>query len=328
MLLLAPRQNTGCLFVVICMCSCCRAFQGAQQSGLSHVLLHDGRKGSGDVTDATPWTVQVNEFFRKPVPSFIRDYLEKAADESDFIGLVGVGSSTIGEDQSATANLWDTILAPPNSPGVPRPLFLVVLASIPTGLVWYGYYKFCVEEELFRRDLELDRVPRGYGGYGTLGPFCYGLALGPLAELANLPGGILWSNVGIVFIYYTQFLLYDRVNKLYQEEGLLQKEPLPLWWTLPVFFPFNLIVGLRQVHYLSNYWYRQRGIETPPEDPIVTFFPFIGADRFTWQEFLTTPSLWCSLLTEIDPIKRATLPRPLQSFLSLGEVQTTHEKRG
>ena len=36
--------------------------------------------------------------------------------------------------------------------------------------------------------------------------------LGPLAVLFHVPGGLLWSNVGIFFIYYTQFLLYTRVN--------------------------------------------------------------------------------------------------------------------
>ena len=34
------------------------------------------------------------------------------------------------------------LTAAPGSPGVPRPLWVVILASLPTGLLWYGYYKF------------------------------------------------------------------------------------------------------------------------------------------------------------------------------------------
>jgi hypothetical protein len=199
----------------------------------------------------------------------------------------------------------------------PGPLWLVILASVPTGLVWYGYYKFCVEEELMERDLAQGKTPRGFGGFGTLGPFVYGILLGPLAFLLHIPGGLNWSNVGIVFIYYTQFLLYDRVNDLYREKGL--EEPLPMWWTLPIFFPFDLIVGLRQVHSLSQYWYIERGVESPPEDPVVNFFPFIGASRFTWQEFLLTPAMWCSLLKSVDKIERNNLPQPIQTVLSIGE---------
>lgn len=276
----------------------------SRRSGVSEVLA----KAANDQIDSTPaFAVQVNEFFRRPVPSFIREYLENAS----------------LEETATVPSTWETIVSPPTVPGVPRPLWIVILASVPTGLVWYGYYKFCVEEELLQTELELGRSPRGYGGYGTLGPFCYGLALGPLAELLHIPGGILWSNAGILFIYYTQFLLYDRVNQLYRDEqnveGGSTEVPLSLWWTLPIFFPFNLIVGLRQVHFLSQYWYRQRGIDLPPEDPVVSFFPFIGADRFTWQDFVTTPSLWCSLLKDIRPIDRSELPDIVQSFLCLGE---------
>jgi hypothetical protein len=142
--------------------------------------------------------------------------------------------------------------------------------------------------------------------------------LGPLAFIFHLPGGLQWSYLGIIFIYYTQFLLYDRVNELYREEGL--EEPLPLWWTLPIFFPFDLIVGLRQVHFLSQYWYRQRGM-TPPSDPVADFFPFIGASRFTWTEFLLTPSLWFTFLDDADDIDQTRLPEPVQKILSLGQQQ-------
>jgi len=210
------------------------------------------------------------------------------------------------------------LTAPPGKPGIPRPLWLVVLGSLPTGLLWYGYYKFAVEEELLELELAAGKTPRGFGGFGTLGPFTYGMLLGPVAAILHLPGGIQWTTLGIVFIYYTQFLLYDRVNELYREEGL-QEPPLKIWWCLPIFFPFNLIVGLRQVHFLSQYWYRQRGVADPPADPVADFFPFITEPNFTWQEFLTAPSLWCVLLRNEKEIDRASLPEPLQELLKIGE---------
>lgn len=242
--------------------------------------------------------IEINEFFKRPVPDAIKEYLALQTESSE----------------GSTSDVITLATSPPKNPGSPRPLWLVIVASIPTGLVWYGYYKFCVEEELLQYEISNEKEIRGFGGYGTLGPFCYGLLLGPLASILHLPGGMTWSSAGIIFIYYTQFLLYDRVNEMIREEGVLDYEPLPLWWTLPIFFPFNLIVGLRQVHFLAQYNYRQGG-ESSVVDPVVEFFPFIGAKRFTWQEFLATPSLWCSLLANVDPIDTSKLPDSLQTIL-------------
>lgn len=168
-------------------------------------------------------------------------------------------------------------------------------------------------------ELESGKEPRGFGGYGTLGPFTYGMILGPLAAILHLPGGINWSVMAIIFIYYTQFLLYDRVNDLYEENG--QEKPLTVWWCLPIFFPFNLIVGLRQVHFLSQYFYQKRGIDPPPNDPVADFFPFIKASKFTWQEFFLTPSLWFNFFKDAPSIDKTKLPIPVQDFLSLGETK-------
>jgi len=263
--------------------------------------------------------VQINEFFKKPVPLPIQEALSPALSsyrkkDNDFISLA---------------------TAAPSDPGAPRPLWLVILASVPTGLVWYGYYKFCVEEELLYMDLKEEArgggkqdktlTLRGFGGYGTLGPFVYLCLFGPVATILHFPGGMQWTTLGICFIYYTQFLLYARVNELYKQEG--SEEPLSLWWCLPIFFPFDLIVGLRQVHFLSQYWYRKRGVNPPPNDPVVDFFPFIGAKRFTWQEFLLTPSLWCSLLANVDKINRKALPEAVQKILVIGEDGSTSSRK-
>ncbi|CAK0864528.1 unnamed protein product, partial [Prorocentrum cordatum] len=149
------------------------------------------------------------------------------------------------------------------SPGVPRPLWLVIAASVPTALLWYGAGQR--REEMYVADVGRpgpDGEPgqaKGFGGPGTLGPFVLGLALGPLAALLGLPGGEAWSAVGFVWIYYTQYLLYARVNELYESEGLAP--PLHVWWL--VFPGFNLIIGLRQVHFLSKFWATQRGSASP-----------------------------------------------------------------
>ena len=244
--------------------------------------------------------VELNEFFKKPVPAPIKEafaiYQEPDGEKLDV-------------DDPVTL-----LTAAPGDPGVPRPLWLVMLGSIPSGLLWYGYYKFAVEEELLEMELKAGKQPQGFGGYGTLGPFTYGMLLGPIAAILHIPGGINWSALGVIFIYYTQFLLYDRVNTLIEEEGIMEK-PLQVWWCLPIFFPFNLIVGLRQVHVLSQYLYRQRGINPPPNDIVADFFPFIKEASFTWQQFLLTPSLWCSLLSDVDAIDVKTLPEPVQELM-------------
>jgi len=244
--------------------------------------------------------IALNEFFKSPVPESIK---EKVAIRDD--------------DRETKSDIVSLFTAPPCDPGMPRPLWLVILASVPTGLVWYGYYKFCIEEELLHMEILAGKPPRGFGGYGTLGPFTYGLILGPIAEILHLPGGINWSTLGIIYIYYTQFLLYDRVNELYRREGRYDP-PLTVWWTWPIFFPFNLIVGLRQVHFLSQYLYRRRGIMDPPKDPVAQFFPFIAADVFTWQEFLTKPKLWCVFLENANDVNVKELPEFAQKFLSIG----------
>lgn len=280
----------------------------------------DGNNSNMDSDDSP--TVAINDFFKDPLPESILKYIAlKREDESD--------DDILGDN----INILSMVTSSPRIPGLPRPLWLVILASLPTGLVWYGYYKFCIEEELLQMELDAGkRTPKGLGGYGTLGPFTYGLILGPVAELLHLPGGVNWSAVGIIYIYYTQFLLYERVNELFSSDDDTTdiSPPLTVWWCWPIFFPFNLIVGLRQVHFLSQYHYLKRGIDPPPKDPIAEFFPFIGSDNFTWQEFLTKPSLWCVLLKEREDINVKELPEFAQSFLALGtsaaEVEDSSQK--
>jgi hypothetical protein len=75
------------------------------------------------------------------------------------------------------------------------------------------------------------------------------------------------------------------------------------------------------------YWYIKRGVVPPPTDPVLDSFPFIGAPRFTCQEFLLTPSLWGRLFGFADKIDHTTLPEPIQQFLFLGEGGNDRTKR-
>jgi hypothetical protein len=242
--------------------------------------------------------VYLNAFFKRPVPIPLKQSL-----------------SLYYEATPAPIDLDVVTLltSAPSVPGVPRPLWLVMMGILPTGLLWYGYYKFAVEEELLQMELDKGKIPRGFGGYGSLGPFL----LGQLALMFQIPGGLYWSSLGLLFIHYTQFLLYDRVNELYVDEG--REAPLHPWWCLPICFPFNIIVGLRQVHFLSQYLYEKRGAIPPPNDPIADLFPFIKAPRFSWQEFLFTPSLWCCVLKDIQCVDKNKLPAPFQAFLNLDD---------
>jgi hypothetical protein len=99
--------------------------------------------------------------------------------------------------------------------------------------------------------------------------------------------------------------LYHRVNELYEEEqtkhdnGDKEDPPLHAWWALlPP--PLDVVVGLRQVHFLSEYW-REKRDEPYQKDVIAEeLFPFISAPRFTLKEFFRTPSMWFWFTKEWD----------------------------
>jgi hypothetical protein len=66
--------------------------------------------------------------------------------------------------------------------------------------------------------------------------------------------------------------LYRTVNQLYYQARL--KAPLIVWW---MFIPgLNLIVGLRQIHFLSEYWANKQEITV--KDPIAESLPFLSAN--------------------------------------------------
>lgn len=151
---------------------------------------------------------------------------------------------------SAGPEILDRLLAPPEYPGMSRPLWLVMAGSIPTFLGWYGYYKFSVEEELFQDELATDGRVTGCGGYGTLFPFVFlGLIGAFLRFVLEVEEGEYVIEAGGVWILGGQINLYRRINQLYEKDD--KAPPLHAWWAaLPP--PFDLIVGLRQVSHMCN----------------------------------------------------------------------------
>jgi hypothetical protein len=227
-----------------------------------------------------------NEFWKGLVIQPVKDY----------VAIRPAGSS--GKDALSK------LTAPPEIPGIPRPVWLTILGSVPTALGWYGYYKFSVEEELFQYELKNGKQVTGCGGYGTLFPFVYGVIIGFPMSFLHIPGGESILQAAGVWILLGQFNLYRRVNELCEEAKSdlgLQEPPLHSWWAiLPP--PLDVVVGLRQVHFLSEYWRVMRGEEYDKDVIAEDLFPFISAQRFTLKEFVRTPSMWFWFTKEWDDL--------------------------
>jgi hypothetical protein len=116
---------------------------------------------------------------------------------------------------TAKSDLLSKLTAPPEVPGIPRPVWMVIAGSVPTALGWYGYYKFSVEEELFQHELKTEGKVSGCGGYGTLLPFVFGVLIGFPLELLHIPGGGFLVEAAFLWILLGQVNLYRRVNELW-----------------------------------------------------------------------------------------------------------------
>lgn len=152
--------------------------------------------------------------------------------------------------------------------GKVRPLWFVMFLSAITSLAYYGYYKWVIQDELRRY------TGTGWSGALSMVPFVGGILIPQALRLwdPDVPGWFGWfSLVGIVWIYVVQFRLYHTVNRLYQEADL--EAPLTVWW---LFVPgLNLLVGLQQIHFLSEYWASKQN--TTVIDPVVKALPALFA---------------------------------------------------
>ena len=228
--------------------------------------------------------IGTNTFWRRLVIKPVLDYVE------------------LQPGGTAKSDIISKLTAPPEVPGIPRPVWLTILGSVPTALGWYGYYKFSVEEELFQYELQTGNGKvTGCGGFGTLLPFVFGILLGFPLSLLHLPGGETLIQAASAWILLGQVNLYRRVNELCEEakdELGMTEGPLWEWWALlPP--PIDVIVGLRQVHFLSEYWRIQRGEAYDKDILAEELFPFISAkERFTLKQFFRTPSMWFWFTTE------------------------------
>ncbi|MEO0647501.1 MAG: hypothetical protein AAFZ17_15300 [Cyanobacteria bacterium J06650_10] len=155
--------------------------------------------------------------------------------------------------------------------GKPRPLTSVILLSVVTGLLYYGYYKWTIQDELKAHAEKMGESV--WSGAVCIIPFVLGIALPLLLAVLDpdVPSGFArFSFLGILWIYIVQFRLYQEINRLYVAQGW--NPPLVSWW---IIIPgFNLIVGLRQIHFLSEYWAQLS--DTPTADPIAERLPFLS----------------------------------------------------
>ena len=67
-----------------------------------------------------------NAFWKQLIIPAVRDYADVKP------------KGTAGED------FFSVVTAAPETPGIPRPVWLTIAASVPTGLIWYGWYKYSV----------------------------------------------------------------------------------------------------------------------------------------------------------------------------------------
>lgn len=270
--------------------ACCLIFFRISANGFTPAVakkpssvLHAEKSNDGDDNIISDFCIGTNTFWKGLVMKPVRDYVE-----------VRPAESTITSESS----FFDKLTAPPEVPGIPRPGWLTILGSVSTALGWYGYYKFSVEEELFQYELQQTGKVSGCGGYGTLFPFVYGILIGFPASFLHIPGGSFLVEAAGAWILLGQVNLYFRVNELCTESEEIKKElglsqaPLVEWWAiLPP--PLDVVVGLRQVHFLSEYWRVKRGYSKQDDVIAETLFPFISLrEKFTLKQFFRRPRHW------------------------------------
>lgn len=273
----------------------------------SRICSHQkfGRSGALRLVSQTSPTevAEIKQAEKKRIPDF--DVEIPAPKEGDYLDQFCRGTNNLMKQLvlpsvrervelqragTADKDIMSRLLAKPEYPPMSRPLWLVMAGSIPTALGWYGFYKFSVEEELFQEELRTEGRVTGCGGYGTLFPFVYLGLFGAVGKfILDIPNSEILLQAAGAWILGGQINLYYRINQKFIKKG--QEPPLHAWWAvLP--HPFDLIVGLRQVHFLARHYSEVRGEEWESDKVAEELFPFISSSRFTLKEFVLTPSNW------------------------------------
>ena len=93
------------------------------------------------------------------------------------------------------------------------------------------------------------------------------------------------------WILATQINLYVRVHDLCAQVFPGGEPPVWPWWAvLPP--PLDVVVGLRQVHFLARAAAELRGEPAGKDAVAEDYFPFIGSERFTLEAFAREPRRW------------------------------------
>ena len=176
-------------------------------------------------------------------------------------------------------------------------LVIILLDDFPHILFAYFvcvYFPFIIQ---YQYELQTTGRVTTCGGYGTFVAYVCGVFIGVPLLWANVPGGEFILESAAVWLALSQMNLYRRVNELTQEsrdvlglegDGRMLHE----WWALlPP--PMNLVVGMRQIHFLSEYWRVVRG-DPPVTDYIAQdWLPFVAERRrFSLEELWTGQVPW------------------------------------
>lgn len=198
-----------------------------------------------------------------------------------------------------------------------RPLSTVAVWSLATGLAWYGWYKYCTEEEL------VTSTGAGPGGALSLGPFVAGVTAAgwlPAVGLGDGIEGVVTGDAlaaaaalaGLGWIVGAQLRLYTAVNGVLRAAGA--PPSMTWWWALVP--GFNVVGGIRLIHFTAVAAVlaataaaddsatvgggeaaaeRAAGLAALDEDVLVRRFPWVGVPKLGALQLLTTPSLWVKL---------------------------------
>ena len=94
------------------------ALQAPRAAVRRRSALHSNDDAISDFCQGT------NAFWKALIIPVVRDYADVKP------------KGTAGDD------FLSVVTAAPETPGIPRPVWLTIAASVPTGLIWYGWYKY------------------------------------------------------------------------------------------------------------------------------------------------------------------------------------------